>query len=67
MVEADLDDATIPFLGHEIRVSGYLREELRRTVRDAGFEIAGEDSYSYAPASTDTPPEFQLFLNCRRV
>ncbi|MEV7196673.1 class I SAM-dependent methyltransferase [Streptomyces sp. NPDC093510] len=66
MVEADLDDAAIPFLGHTIRVSGYLRDELRQVVRDAGFEITGEDTYSYAPASTDVPPEHQIFLHCRR-
>ncbi|KLI97747.1 class I SAM-dependent methyltransferase [Streptomyces albidoflavus] len=66
MVEADLDDAGIPFLGHTLRVSGYLREELRRVVTEAGFEITGEDDYAYAPSSTDAPPEYQLFLNCRR-
>ncbi|MGW7077299.1 class I SAM-dependent methyltransferase [Streptomyces sp. NPDC054866] len=66
MVEADLDDAGIPFLGHTIRVSGYLRDELRQVVRDAGFDIVDEDTYSYAPASTDVPPEHQLFLHCRR-
>ena len=67
MVEAELDDAAIPFLGHTIRVSGYLRDELRQVVSAAGLEIAGEDSYAYAPASTDVPPEHQLFLNCRRA
>ncbi|QKW08894.1 methyltransferase domain-containing protein [Streptomyces sp. NA04227] len=67
MVEADLDDAEIPFLGHSIRVSGFLRDELRRVVREAGFEIAGEESFAYAPASTDAHPEHQLFLNCRRA
>lgn len=66
MVEADVDDFSIPFLGHTIRVSGYLREDLHQVVRDAGFEIAGEDSYAYAPASTDVPPEIQIFLHCRR-
>lgn len=66
MVEADLDDAGIPFLGHTIRVSGYLRDELRQVVRDAGFDIVEEDTYSYAPASTEVPPEHQLFLHCRR-
>ncbi|GAA3114802.1 class I SAM-dependent methyltransferase [Streptomyces rectiviolaceus] len=66
MVEADLDDAGIPFLGHTIRVSGYLRGELRQVVRDAGFDIIDEDTYSYAPASTEVPPEHQLFLHCRR-
>ncbi|TVL94495.1 class I SAM-dependent methyltransferase [Streptomyces sp. SAJ15] len=66
MVEADVDDFSIPFLGHTIRVSGYLRDELRQVVRDAGFEIAGEETHAYAPASTDVPPEIQLFLHCRR-
>ncbi|MFE0174531.1 methyltransferase domain-containing protein [Streptomyces sp. NPDC059002] len=79
MVEADLDDAAIPFLGHAIRVSGYLRDELRQVVRDAGFEITGEDTYAYAPATTDASPrsqlrssrggpipEHQIFLHCRR-
>ncbi|MCX3062040.1 class I SAM-dependent DNA methyltransferase [Streptomyces beihaiensis] len=67
MVEADLDDAEIPFLGHTIRVSGFLRDELRQVVRDAGFEITGEETYAYAPADTDVPPEHQLFLICRRT
>lgn len=67
MVEAELDDCPIPFLGSTIRVSGYLRDDLRRVVHDAGFEVTGEDSYAYAPASTDTPPEFQLFLHLRRA
>ncbi|RAJ71599.1 2-polyprenyl-3-methyl-5-hydroxy-6-metoxy-1,4-benzoquinol methylase [Streptomyces sp. Amel2xB2] len=66
MVEADVDDFSLPFLGNTIRVSGYLRDELRQVVRDAGFEICGEDSYAYAPASTDVPPEIQIFLQCRR-
>lgn len=66
MVEADVNDFSIPFLGHTIRVSGYLRDDLRRVVRDAGFEITGEDAYAYAPASTEIPPEIQLFLHCRR-
>ncbi|MET8677543.1 class I SAM-dependent methyltransferase [Streptomyces sp. NPDC004647] len=66
MVEADVDDFAIPFLGNTIRVSGYLRDELRQVVSDAGFEVTAEDSYAYAPASTDVPPEIQLFLNCRR-
>jgi SAM-dependent methyltransferase len=67
MVEADVDNVSIPFLGHTIRVSGYLRDELRQIVADAGFELIKEDSYSYAPASTDVPPEEQIFLYCRRA
>jgi SAM-dependent methyltransferase len=67
MVEADVDDVPIPFLGNTIRVSGYLRDELRHVVTDAGFEVIKEDSYAYAPASTDVPPEEQIFLYCRRA
>lgn len=67
MVEADVDDVPIPFLGHTIRVSGYLRDDLRQIVTDAGFEVIKEDAYAYAPASTDVPPEQQLYLCCRRV
>ncbi|WP_069815829.1 class I SAM-dependent DNA methyltransferase [Streptomyces sp. TP-A0874] len=66
MVEADVDDCPVPFLGHTIRVSGYLRDELRQVVEASGFEITGEHLESYAPASTDVPPEIQLFLHCRR-
>ncbi|MFE6618014.1 class I SAM-dependent DNA methyltransferase [Streptomyces sp. NPDC057740] len=66
MVEADVDDFEIPFLGNSIRVSGYLRDELREVVEAAGFEILGESSYSYAPAAADIQPEVQIFLRCRR-
>ncbi|SEF80329.1 Methyltransferase domain-containing protein [Actinacidiphila yanglinensis] len=67
MVEADVDDVPIPFLGHTVRVSGYLKDELHRVVTDAGFEVIKEMAYTYAPASTDVPPEEQLFLYCRRA
>jgi SAM-dependent methyltransferase len=67
MVEADVDNVSIPFLGHTIRVSGYLKDELRHVVADAGFEVIKEDSYAYAPASIDVPPEEQIFLSCRRA
>ncbi|MBU7599127.1 class I SAM-dependent methyltransferase [Streptomyces sp. P38-E01] len=66
MVEADVDDCTIPFLGNSIRVSGYLREELRALVEEAGLEVETEDAYSFAPATSEVAPEIQLFLNCRR-
>jgi SAM-dependent methyltransferase len=67
MVEADVDYMAIPFLGNTIRVSGYLRDELRHVVADAGFDVIKEDSYAYAPASSDVPPEEQIFLYCRRA
>ncbi|WP_197084644.1 class I SAM-dependent methyltransferase [Saccharothrix sp. ST-888] len=67
MVEADLDYAPLPFLGHEIRISGYLREELEQTLAQAGFTVEGHSGHPYAPASTALPPEEQLFLRCRRV
>lgn len=66
MVEADVDDFSIPFLGNTIRVSGYLREDLHKVMEEGGFEIIKESSYTYAPAITDVPPEEQIFLCCRR-
>ncbi|MGW1957970.1 class I SAM-dependent DNA methyltransferase [Streptomyces sp. NPDC001920] len=66
MVEADVDDFAIPFIGSIIRVSGYLRDELREVVEGAGFEIVEESSHTYAPATVDVPPEVQVFLRCRR-
>ncbi|MGW8552812.1 class I SAM-dependent DNA methyltransferase [Streptomyces tubercidicus] len=66
MVEADVDYFRIPFLGHAIRVSGYLRDDLRKVIEDAQFEIVEESSYTYAPAISDVPPEEQLFLSCTR-
>lgn len=66
MVEADVDDFEIPFLGNSIRVSGYLRDELREVVEAADFEIVAESSYTYAPAAADVQPEVQIFLRCRR-
>lgn len=66
MVEADLDDCSIPFLGNQIRVSGYLRDELHEVVEDAGLEVLSEDSYAFAPAAATVTPEIQLFMNCRR-
>lgn len=66
MVEADLDDFPVPFLGNTIRVSGYARDDLRQVVSEAGFEVLEQESYAYAPANADVPPEEQLFLHCRR-
>jgi SAM-dependent methyltransferase len=66
MVEADLDDTPIHFLGSPVRVTGYIRDELRRLVTAAGFEVLDLRHLSYAPASIELPPEVQLFLFCRR-
>lgn len=65
MVEADVDDLPIPFLGSTVRVSGYLRADLREVVRTAGFDIVEEASYTYAPPVPEAPPEEQIFLCCR--
>jgi len=66
MVEADLDDVPIPFVGSTIRVSGYPRDELRAVVEAAGFVVEEEAQLAYAPAAAGAPPEVQLFLQCRR-
>jgi hypothetical protein len=61
MVEADLDDVALPFLGVPIRVTGWPREQLRRVIADAGFTVDIEDTRSYVPPAPDAPPEVQLF------
>lgn len=66
MVEADLDDVPIAFLGVSVHVTGYFEEQLRQVVHDAGFRIVGEQNQRYAPVSADAQPEIQLFLTCRR-
>jgi SAM-dependent methyltransferase len=67
MVEADIDDIPILFLGSRIFVTGYLRDELRSMLREALFSVEEEKAISYAPASTEAGPEIQLFMNCRRL
>lgn len=69
MVEADGDDFAIPFLRllrRTSRISGYPRDDLHQVVEAAGFEIVDESSYTFAPATSDVPPEEQIFLHCRR-
>lgn len=66
MVEADLDDVELPFLGQPVRVTGWPREQLRQVLDDAGFAVETEDVRSYAPAVPEAPPEIQLFLIARR-
>jgi SAM-dependent methyltransferase len=62
MVEADLDYVPISFLGAEIRVTGYPRDQLREVVTAAGFSIVGEHALDYAPVAPGRPPETQLFV-----
>jgi hypothetical protein len=67
MVEADLDDVPLPFLGATLRVSGWPRDQLKQVVTDAGFAIELEDVRSYAPPTPEVPPETQLFVLARRT
>jgi predicted TPR repeat methyltransferase len=67
MVEADLDDVPVPFLGAPLRVTAWPRDQLKRVVTDAGFAIEMEDVRSYAPPTPGAPPETQLFLLARRT
>ncbi len=67
VVEADLDHYPLPFLGQEIKISGYLREELAEVLQLAGFSVEAHSGRPYAPACTALPPEEQLFLHCRRT
>lgn len=66
MVEADLDDVPIPFLGNPVHVSAYPRDELRALVESAGFEVRELREVRYEPTAPDRPPEVQLFLYCHR-
>ena len=66
MVEADVDDVPIAFLGVSVHVTGYFEEQLRQIVSDAGFRIVGQESLRYAPVEAQAPTEIQLFLSCRR-
>jgi ubiquinone/menaquinone biosynthesis C-methylase UbiE len=66
MVEADLDDVALPFLGAPLRVTGWPREQLRLVIGDAGFTVDVEDTRSYVPPAPDAPPEVQLFLIAHR-
>lgn len=67
MVEADLDDVPIPFLGSRIRVTGLLRDELRSILLESGFTVELAQTVSYAPETSEAGPEIQLFYVCRRV
>jgi cyclopropane fatty-acyl-phospholipid synthase-like methyltransferase len=67
MVEADVDDMPLHFLGNRVWVSGYLRDELCQVVTDAGFDVLDLQHLSYAPATTTVPPEVQLFVYARRA
>jgi SAM-dependent methyltransferase len=66
MVEADLDDVPLPFLGASLRVTGWPRETLRSVVIDTGFAVEVEEVRTYAPPAPEAPPETQLFLLARR-
>jgi SAM-dependent methyltransferase len=66
MVEADVDDVPLPFLGAPLRVTGWPRGQLRRVIEDSGFTVEVEDARSYAPPAPDTPPETQLFIVAHR-
>ena len=67
MVEADIDEMPLQFLGNRVWVSGYLRDELREVVADAGFDVLDLEHLSYAPAVSTVPPEVQLFVYARRA
>ena len=66
MVEADVDDVPIPFLGVSVHVSGFFPEQLRRLAVETGFEILEEQFLKYAPSTAQALPEIQQFLYCRR-
>lgn len=67
MVETDLDDLPIPFLGSTVRVSGYLRDDLVTTLEGSGLVVDRLREYGYEPAGPGALPEVQLFAYCRAV
>jgi SAM-dependent methyltransferase len=66
MVEADVDDLPIPFLGTWLRFSGYPRDRMREVLEEAGFAIEHEEVLTYLPENPAAAPEVQLFYLCRR-
>jgi ubiquinone/menaquinone biosynthesis C-methylase UbiE len=66
MVEADLDDVPIPFLGITIRVTGYPRQDLPPVLADNGFDVEDIRDLAYTPTDPGAPPEVQLFVTARR-
>ncbi len=62
MVEADLDDVEIAFLGAPLRLTGLPRDQLREMVQTAGFTVHTLDDRSYLPPTPDAPAETQLFV-----
>lgn len=66
MVEADVDDMPIPFLGNWVRVTAYPRAVCRRVLEEAGFVVEWEDARTYVPEHAASP-EVQLFTLCRRA
>ncbi len=67
MVEADLDDVPIPFLGSTVRVTGYPRTDLAPLLEASGFAVEDIRERAYAPAGPGAPPEVQLFVTARRL
>ena len=65
MVEGDLDYVPIPFLGQQLRVTAYPREQLRALLAAEGFDVFDVAVEQFSPAAPDAPPEVQLFMHCR--
>jgi len=67
MVEGDVDDVPIAFLESRVRVTGYLRDDLRAVLAESGFAIEHEQVLSYAPETSSAKPEIQMFFLCRKL
>ncbi len=67
MVEADLDDVQLAFLGTPVRLTGYPRTQLLQVVEGAGLEVLDVRDHTYAPAGAEAAPETQLFVYARRA
>jgi ubiquinone/menaquinone biosynthesis C-methylase UbiE len=66
MVEADVDDVPIPFLGATVRVTGYPRTALEPLLAAGGFAVDDIRDRTYEPVGPGAQEEVQLFVTARR-
>ncbi|MER6610030.1 class I SAM-dependent methyltransferase [Streptomyces sp. NPDC000927] len=65
-VPLDVEDASVVFMGQEMRVSSFDAASFTETVTAAGFSVLWERSDLFTPAHGAAVPEPELFLLCRR-
>ncbi|MFI9630394.1 class I SAM-dependent methyltransferase [Streptomyces sp. NPDC052042] len=66
-VPLDVEDASVVFMGQEMRVSSFDAASFTETVTAAGFTVLWERGDLFTPAHGAAVPEPELFLLCRRA